>query len=873
MGIRKQCILTILFFCCYVFHISVQAKEEEIFHFNIPAQTADGSLILFAEITKINVLYLYDKIKSHKTKRLYGYYTAIDAIRYLIEDTPLRVDINNEGSYNVIEAPKFTPKKNKSMFQHFWDSLFNSIEKNKVALSESSIERITVTSQKRREYLRQVPLAISVLNSKEIDNLYVKNIENIQLFTPSLTLKKDNTSRNSSIFIRGLGTHSYSIAAEPSVSTVIDGVVLARSGQFFSDTYDIQRIEILRGPQGMLFGKNSSSGVVNVITKKPSYEYEGSFDYSIYQGHESVLKGRLSGHIGENINASLSTYFGSYDGNYENTFSHRKINGYKRKGARILFDIFPRRFLDVRLSVDYFKADDNCCIEVTSPLTVDLNNVKTVTHDKETRSLDRNFGGSLTANFDLNIAKLSSITAYRVWHNTEDSDRDFMSNVGRVYRKNGPNEYQLHEFGQQTFKQFSEEIRLTSPSDRTLEYTLGLFYFNVKSKRFYSRNDKLCLTTTLLNDICEDNKSTFIFPSASANMTSMFENYAAYGHGKYNFTANWDLIFGLRWTHDEVAYTHYRINNQDHRNLIDMKEDPSNPINFGAPGIRDHNYSNSDNQFENNFSYKLGFQYDLSSEVMAYSMYSTGFKGPAYDVSFSMNEDRSRPIASEKSKSLEFGLKGESQDGKLYLGLAMYYSEIDGFQMNSSQNLNGSISSSLKNIGMVNNSGIELDFTSNFIEQMKLTASISFLKDAKIKNIFCSEEPSQRTECELRKGERLMLSPKIKVSLGVDYVLPLSNDLFNISVGSQYSFQGEMFSDDMENPDELVKSHYLLNASIDFHSINEHHKLSFIVKNITNQHYPSRVICCAVGSKENLLRYQIPRDYERYIGINYRLSI
>jgi iron complex outermembrane receptor protein len=872
MSIRKQCMLTICFFCCYIFHISAQASDEKIFHFNIPAQTADTSLISFAEITKVDVLYLYDKIKTHKTRRLYGYFTAIDAIRYLIEDTPLRVEIGNKGAFNIIENSSLSPPKSKSKFHQLLLSLLGSNKKNKLILPESGIEKITVTSQKRQEYLRQVPLSISVINGKQIDNLYINNIENIQLTTPSLTLRKGNTSRNSSVFIRGLGTHSFSIAAEPSVSTVIDGVVLARSGQFFSDTYDIQRIEVLRGPQGMLFGKNSSSGVVNVITKKPSSEFEGSLDYSIFQGNESILKGRFSGHISTNINASLSTYIGSYDGNYKNTFTNSKINGYQRKGARIFFDIFPRDFLNMRFSIDYFKADDNCCIEITSPPTVDLSTVKSVSHDKETRSQDKEFGSSFTANLDLNGVTFTSITAYRIWDNTEDSDRDFMSNVGKVFRANQPNEFQLHEFGQQTFKQFSEEIRLVSPSDQTLEYSLGLFYFNVESKRFFSRNDRLCLNTTLLNDVCEEGKSTFISPSASANMTSNFENYAAYGHGKYNFMEDWDVIFGLRWTHDEVAYTHSRTSNRDHKDLINMKEDTNNPIDFGAPGIRDKSYSNEDHQFENNLSYKLGLQYDLSPEVMAYTMYSTGFKGPAYDVSFSMNEERSRPINSEKSKSIEFGLKGESKDGKLYLGLAMYYSEIDGFQMNSSQNLNGNISSSLNNIGIVNNSGFEIDFTSSFIDRMKLIGSISFLKDAKIKKVFCHEKSSQNIECELRKNERLMLSPKIKASLGVDYFVPLSNDIFNLSVSAQYSFQGKMFSDDMENPYELIKSHNLLNASINMYSINERHKLSFIIKNITNQHSPSQIICCAVGAQENLLRYQIPRDYDRYIGLNYRLS-
>ena len=123
------------------------------------------------------------------------------------------------------------------------------------ALGASVIEEVVVTAQKREQSLQEVPLAVTVLQSETIDAAFGKNIEDLQALVPSLSFRKGNTNRNSALTIRGIGTISFSVAAEPSVSTVVDGVVLGRSGQAFADLYDVERIEVLRGPQGTLFGK------------------------------------------------------------------------------------------------------------------------------------------------------------------------------------------------------------------------------------------------------------------------------------------------------------------------------------------------------------------------------------------------------------------------------------------------------------------------------------------------------------------------------------------------------------------------------------------------------------------------------------------
>ena len=140
---------------------------------------------------------------------------------------------------------------------------------------EQGFETITVTSQKRVENLNEVPIAVSVLREGQINSAFSANIEGLQALVPSVSFRKGNTTRNSAITIRGVGTISFSVAAEPSVSTVVDGVVLGRSGQAFVDLYDLERVEVLRGPQGTLFGRNSIGGAIIIRSERPTEDFTG----------------------------------------------------------------------------------------------------------------------------------------------------------------------------------------------------------------------------------------------------------------------------------------------------------------------------------------------------------------------------------------------------------------------------------------------------------------------------------------------------------------------------------------------------------------------------------------------------------------------
>jgi iron complex outermembrane receptor protein len=276
------------------------------------------------------------------------------------------------------------------------------------------IEEVIVTAQRREQRLQDVPIAITVVDAEALDRFSVNSIEGVQTLVPTLTLRKGTTVANSAVVLRGIGTISFSLAAEPAVSTVVDGVVYARSGQAFNDLYDIQRIEVLRGPQGTLFGKNASAGALNIVTQGPGREFGGDVTVSAFSDQEYRVRANVSIPFTDTFGARLSATYGYYDGNIRNIFTGEDVNGTDRKGVRGVFEWRPNDRMDFRFIADYSETNDDCCAEVvgTAPNNAALlANLGSATPQGDaTREVNQNLvsqtigdtgGVSLQGNFDV----------------------------------------------------------------------------------------------------------------------------------------------------------------------------------------------------------------------------------------------------------------------------------------------------------------------------------------------------------------------------------------------------------------------------------------------------------------------------------------
>jgi iron complex outermembrane receptor protein len=763
------------------------------------------------------------------------------------------------------------------------------------------MEKITVTAQKRVENLNEVPVAVSVLREDQINAAFSANIEGLQALVPSVSFRKGNTTRNSAITIRGIGTISFSVAAEPSVSTVVDGVVLGRSGQAFVDLYDLDRIEVLRGPQGTLFGKNASAGVINITTKRPSDEFEGSFEATLFQDNEYRLKTSVTGPLNDNVSGSLTVLKSQFDGYINNVYNNQTVSGYDKEGVRAMLDIEAADDTDILFIFENVNSNDSCCADLelapsnrhnseASPNSsgngdLDLEQ-RQIDHDFETRTLDETTAFSIQVDKELGDHQLTSITAYRSWNNTEFREGDFTSTAGDSTLPVFGVPFQLHDIGPQEWDQVSQELRIASPTGGALDYQAGFFWWNQKSERNFTR-DASCQnnagvfdetlgrnvggqfdaaisgyldSNNIINDPSSADVANFIaseglscnandIVSATAYMETEFDNWALFADGKYHINDDFRFLFGLRYTDDEVSFAHNRNSNDQYgRKGVGVRE-----------SSLDTDYDGSTDQ--SNLSGKFGAQFNINDDSMVYATYSQGYKGPAFNVFYNMSDNDTLPIGEETSDAYELGYKYASRD--LIFNAAIFRTEIDGFQANNPELLDGVFITRLTNAGSVITQGIEFDFMWQATDQLTLTGGLSSV-DAEVDEFRC---PVGLLTCDGNSGADLPFSPDLKYSVTGEYVWEL--DDMEIYLNGSYVYTDELFvgapgaTAAAVNPVDLLPDYAILNASLAFSFDDDNYRISIIGKNLTDKSFVTTY------SGDNF-RYQIPRDADRYFGVQLR---
>ncbi|MFK8015383.1 MAG: TonB-dependent receptor [Gammaproteobacteria bacterium] len=748
------------------------------------------------------------------------------------------------------------------------------------SFAQGALEEIIVTAQKREENIAEVPVAVSVISGDLVGASFSNNMEDLQQLVPSVSIRQGNTTRNQALTVRGIGTISFSIAAEPSVSTVVDNVVLGRSGQAFGDLYDIERVEVLRGPQGTLFGKNASAGVVNISTRKPSDELEGYINASYYQDNEYLLRGRLSGPINDQLRGSVTILDAGFDGFITNVYNNEKVNGYDKRGVRGMLDYDVDDNTSVRFIYEDYEANNDCCADLElrpsgrNPASeaapngtgLDLDQ-RLIDHDFETRTLDSTTASSVQVETGIGEHTLTSITAFRSWDNTEFREGDFTSIAGDSNQPVFGVPFQLHDIGPQEWRQFSQELRLSSPVGENFDYQVGLFYWNIDSERNFTREascqnnngqldaaiaNHLALTLEPAQPNTQADVDAFIaannitcnandIVSATGFMNTEFNNYAVFGQGNWHLTDTWNVLFGLRYTEDEVSFNHNRVNNDEFgRRGVGVRprfSDGNNQTDTNLSGSTD----------ESNVAGKLGVQWDFADGAMAYLTYSQGYKGPAFNVFYNMDEDDINPIDAEESDSIELGMKYSGNWG--LIAVSLYQTDIENFQANDFDTSDGTTITGFTNGGDVETSGIEIDFIWQVTDTFRLSGGLA------------------SSDAESSVGDPLPFAPDLKYSLVGQYDMPLRNGA-TVRFNGNYVYTDEKLSGNIGQTDEvpfLLPDFGLLNASIGYHSENEKLALTLVAKNLTDESF-------ATTFAGDGFRYTVPRDADRYFGVNLRLN-
>ncbi|HYC02957.1 MAG TPA: TonB-dependent receptor [Azospirillaceae bacterium] len=732
------------------------------------------------------------------------------------------------------------------------------------------IPTIVVTAQKREENLNTVPVTLSVVSGDLLEKSGIQNTESLVTLVPTLTVRKGTTNVNSAINIRGIGTISFSAGAEPSVSTVLDGVVLARSGMAFNDLVDIQRIEVLRGPQGTLFGKNASAGVVNIVSKDPSRSPTANAEIGYYDIDELRLKSTVSGPITDELAARLSAGYAWYDGSADNVFNGKKVNGSERGGARGKLVWTPGETVKATFIADYMKADDDCCADIIgdapagaandiilrpslAPVVPGTRN-RDIDNDLNPRTVDESWGMSGQIDWDLDAVTLTSITAYRGWYNKEIRDGDFRSDAPRFVFASAPGGDQLfHDNGTLDFSQFTQEFRLSSPSGERLEYTVGAFFYRTDQDNNFNRLVRRCTASALPANangtIPCNTASTYQDFTGSADFNTQLTNYATFGQASFAITEPLKALFGWRLTKDRIEYDFRRVSNST----------------ANAPGIN-AGFANSGDTEKTKFTLKTGLSYQVTDEVMVYGTYAQGYKGPAFNIFFNMTANDTTPVPPEKSDAFEIGMKNQILGDRLVLNLAAFHSKYDGFQANSFVTVAGAIVSSLGNAGQVVTKGVEADIIAVPVKNLTVTGGVSYT-DAYVKEAFCP--PGSPAACLTRNGTDLPYSPDWKFSFNADYLIPTGESLpfdmiFNTTYAWQSAQQFDLFS---RAQDTAQESYGTWDVALTFADKEDRYAITASVQNITDEYFTTAKV-----RNGTFIRYQVPREAQRIMGVRARVN-
>ncbi|MBJ6121218.1 TonB-dependent receptor [Sphingomonas mollis] len=608
---------------------------------------------------------------------------------------------------------------------------------------------IVVTARRRAESIQQVPIAISVIGGTALAETGTYNVSRLTQLQPTLQFYSTNP-RNSAANIRGLGAPFglTNDGIEQGVGIYVDQVYYSRIASATFDFTDTERIEVLRGPQGTLYGKNTTAGAINVITRKPSFTPEarveltaGNLDF--FQGKASVSGPLVDDKVAIRLSTSVTTRRGTIYNVRQDEYQNSQDNLGLR--AQILWKAAPN--LDLTLYGDYNRQNPNCCVQYYArtgatqrplnrqyaalaaaqgyvvPSTNAFDRVTDV--DTDLRAKQELGGLSLVANWDLGAATLTSVSAYRFWHWNPSNDRDFIG-LGVTTVSANPSQQ----------SQVTQELRLASNGSNALDYVVGAFYFYQEIDTQGLQVQGPAASRFLLNpgasvrpgaSGCATATTTACIPATLNNLTSRntigFTNTSAAVFGKLTWHASDQLSIspGLRVNYDKKdgSYvslvtngTNTALTNDQRGVLAPQSYDPS---------------------FDNwNVSGDLTVAYNISPDVHYYATYARSYKSGGINLSGLPLDAQNNPILSvatvrpEKVNHFELGLKTQFADRRATVNIAGFWTEIEDYQATVTNNQVGVLRGYLANAGKVRTRGIEVDSAFRPTSRINLYANGAF---------------------------------------------------------------------------------------------------------------------------------------------------
>ena len=639
-------------------------------------------------------------------------------------------------------------------------ALFLSVYASSPLAQTNALEEVVVTATKRAQSLQDVPMAVNAFNADTIETAGINDAGDLAILTPALNINVNTNPFAARMVIRGVGTAQTDPALEPSVGLFIDGIYLGRTGLGMSDLTDIERIEVLQGPQGTLYGKNTNAGAISVITKKPSFEKsEGYIEASVGNYSMNKLTASISGPLTQNLAYRLSGNINQRDGYYDNSagVDFNDADDWNIQG-KLQWE--PTESLSILLSGSRVERDTTCCGAdavqdesvnnelVAQGLSPDSNDP----YDYNVQSnADNRFAMesdllSMTIDYDTGWGAIKSITAwndysYRVDQDPDRSELDILTLSNDKYSGDS----------------FSQELRFTaSPSDN-VDYMLGIFYLEQNTKRggdepFLFIGDDI-ITIGSQQDLPFPLPFNFLVQpgdSLTVDMDQDAETIAFFGQGTWHIGDQWHITGGLRWSDEEKKSDLF---SQTYSTAFSYQilgasflDSVSTPIDATLERSSD------------NVDWMLRAALDIGDDSMVYASAGTGTKSGGFQTVNGAADDRE--FDDEDTTTYELGVKSTLLDARLRINAAAFYSEIENFQ--AQRQLETGIGTYVSNESKVETSGVDLQVEAAPMPNLVLSAGLLYMHKYEI-----TDGPE--------KGANLPFTAEFSGTLAATLVFPLGD--------------------------------------------------------------------------------------------------
>jgi iron complex outermembrane receptor protein len=690
--------------------------------------------------------------------------------------------------------------------------------------SATRVGEVVVTAQKREERLLDVPISVAVVGGATLEKLNLNQATDLSYLVPNVTFSDESGHRAFSFFIRGIGTTTYSSESiESSTAYVVDGVVYGQGGAAQGDLPDIERIEVLRGPQGTLFGKNASGGVINVTTRSTAQRFtaEGSASWATPKDEikTSLL---VSGPITDEIGFLVSYRSNRHKGIVYNAFDGRWLNDRDDWGVRGRLEFGKGQRLKLTVIGDYWRLDNNCCIWTATHVGEPLSYIEEIHKNLGGTGIDpghlvqningesytriTNAGASAQVDYDLGGGyDFTAISAYRIWNSGDWPDTD-----------NQPINIFDIDYGAMRQHQFSQEFRIASPKGKFIDYVAGLYYFRQHAK-------------TINGQVLD--LRPVLYVGRYVDVVGNTENYAVFGQGNVNFTDDFRLILGARWLTERGDAQSLRA-----FDAID-----------GSPFE-----SNAREKTDRAWVWRVGLQYDLSDDVNVFATVTRGYKGGGFNTTIDTSHLDS--VGPEKPTSYEVGLRSQFPALRLAFNATGFITKTTNFQVNSLFTDPATLVQTLNitNVGEADVKGIELDAIWQPLERAdwRLTASFGYLdaKFGKFATAPCYPFQTEAEGCDYSggggvqdaTGQRLPFAPKYSAALISDYETPLGRSGWTLRITGDISYKSKRFINLPARPEWIAPSLTLVNAVVSVGPGNGRWRASAFVQNLFDKHYANR---------------------------------